>query len=244
MCGFIHTMSELELLKELGLNDTEAIIYLQLLKKGLMGAVDLSKNTKIHRRTIYDNLNILINKGFVTFIVKNEVKYFSANNPKIFNSLIQEKTNALNILMPILSEYYQNKKKNPEVLILQGIDSTKAIFEEMLQTKKEILWMGGGSKIFQNLDYSIKNMFKRLSKKNFKIIQPKTKEISELKKFFSKNIRTISKKYESQVSFFIYENNVILGLIINNENFVIRIENYDFSKAYTNYFNIIWSIAK
>jgi len=237
-------MPELELLKKLELNDTEANIYLQLLKKGLMTAIELSKNTKIHRRTIYDNLNVLINKGLVTYVVKNQVKYFSANNPKIFITLLEEKTNALNTLMPVLTQYYQNKKKNPGVSILQGIDSTKAILEEMMQTKKEILWMGGGSKIFQSLGYSTNNMFEKLSKQKFRIIQPQTEDINQLKKYFSKNIKVISKEYESQVSFFTYGNNVILGLLINNEVFVIKIESSDFSKAYTNYFNLIWQIAK
>ncbi|MCK5630725.1 MAG: TrmB family transcriptional regulator, partial [Nanoarchaeota archaeon] len=61
MCGIIHTM--IESLKKLGLNKTESNIYLQLIKKGSLTAIEISKETKIHRRTIYDNLNILINKG-------------------------------------------------------------------------------------------------------------------------------------------------------------------------------------
>ena len=202
MCGLIPTMLELELLKKLELNNTEATIYLQLLKKGSMTAIDLSKNTKIHRRTIYDNLNILINKGFVTFIVKNEVKYFNANNPKIFNTFLQEKVDTLNTLMPLLKQYYQNKEKNPKISILQGLDSTKAIFEEMIQTKEEILWMGGGSKILQILEYSIKNILKKLSKQKFRIIQPKTKGIKQLKQFFFKKYKIDFKRIRITNLFF------------------------------------------
>jgi len=54
-------------LESLGLTTTESKIYTALLRAGESTAVQLSKEIEIHRRTIYDNLNILLKKGLVNF---------------------------------------------------------------------------------------------------------------------------------------------------------------------------------
>jgi len=51
-------------LESLGLTSTESKLYLTLLQVGESTAVQLAKETSIHRRTIYDNLAILIKKEY------------------------------------------------------------------------------------------------------------------------------------------------------------------------------------
>ena len=231
----------IESLKKLGLNKTESNIYLQLIKKGSLTAIDISKETKIHRRTIYDNLNILINKGLVNFFIEKDVKYFQANSPEILKQIQEEKNKELNNILPTLNLFYSNQKKNPNVAILKGLDSSKTILIEMMKTKDQILWMGGGFKLLKSLGNSKEHLLNELSKLNLKIIQPKPKN-NEFKQYFSKtNLKLISAKYASDASFFVYEDTVIIGSLINDEIFAIKIQNQDIAKAYKNYFEIIWS---
>ena len=82
-------------LESLGLTKTESIIYLTLLKIGESTAVQLAKETKVHRRTIYDNFNILLKKGLVNFKIKNGVKYFGATNPITLQTFLEEKEKIL-----------------------------------------------------------------------------------------------------------------------------------------------------
>ena len=62
------------MLKEFGLTETEEKVYLSLLKQGTSLASDIIKKTQLHRTTIYDVLERLISKGFVSYIIQNKIK--------------------------------------------------------------------------------------------------------------------------------------------------------------------------
>jgi len=225
-------------LEQLGLSNTESKIYLKLLKIGESTAVQLAKEIKIHRRTIYDNLNILIKKGFVNYKNKDKVKYFSANDPKTFKLLLEEKNKIFENILPILSQFYSNQQKTPEISILSGLEGGKVILQEMLESKTIIYWMGGGLKILDLLGYSKAFIIKKLKKLKIKLIQPNIKEDFVI--FPKKNIKILPQKYESNISFFIYDNTVVLGLIQNEDITIIKIKSNDFVKGYKNYFKLIW----
>ncbi len=227
-------------LKILGLSETESDIYLQLIKKGELTAIQISKETKIHRRTIYDNLNILINKGLVTYFVEKDVKYFQAANPEILKKIQEDKNYELNKILPILNGFYSNKKKNPTVSILKGLSSSKSVLAEMTQCKGEILWMGGGFKILNALDYSKEKLLREFSRLKIRTVQP-TPNNDNFKKYFKKeSVKLLSKKYQSQTSFFVYGNTVVIGTLVNEDIFCIKIENPEIARAYKNYFELVW----
>ncbi len=235
MCGISHIM--IESLKKIGLNETEAKIYLQLVKKGSMTAIDLAKETKIHRRTIYDNLNILINKGFVNYYVEKQVKYFQANNPKILKKKQEEKLIEVDKILPTLTSYYKTPKKNPCVEILKGIEGGKTILHDLENTNKEIYWFGGGFKIIESLKYKEK-ILEALSKLKLRIIQPATKK-KNFEKYFP-NTKFIPSKYASNTAFFIYGDTVVTGTIVNDDFFMVKMTSSDISKAYVNIFELLW----
>lgn len=238
MCGLFHTMKES--LQRIGWTETEADIYLQLIKKGSLTAIGIAKEIKIHRRTIYDNLNILTNKGFVTFYIEDGVKYFQANTPEILRKKEEEKIIEIESILPDLNYYYSNQMKNPHVELFKGLDATKTILYDMKKCKNTIYWLGGGFQILNALNYSKEKLIKELSKFKMKIIQPKPKEDS-YKKYFSKsNIKFIDTKYSTGVAFFIYDTTVITGNLVNDDFFVIKVNDSSIAQAYKNIFEMIW----
>ena len=64
----------------IGLSNNEVDIYLSLLESGQSLVGEITKKTKINRTHIYDRLQKLINKGLVSYIIKNNRKYFYAGN--------------------------------------------------------------------------------------------------------------------------------------------------------------------
>ena len=230
-----------ESLLKIGLSETESEIYLQLIKKGILTAVSIAKETKIHRRTIYDNLNILQNKGLVTFHLENNVKYFKANSPDILKKNEEERLTEINKILPDLNKYYSTPHKNPQVELFKGLDAVKTLLYDMEKTKSTIYWLGGGFKILDNLNINREKLIKNLSNLNLKIIQPKPNE-DIFSKFFSKSkIKFVNNKYSTGVAFFIYDNTVITGNIIHDDFFVIRMIDPSISQAYKNIFDMIWS---
>ena len=239
VCGISHTM--IDSLIRIGFSSAEANIYIQLIKKGAMTAVEIAKETRVHRRTIYDNLNIMINKGLVSYYVERGVKYFQANDPLVLKQALEEKNRELESIMPDLASFYANKRKNPNVSIMKGADSTKSILAEMIKAKGEILWMGGGFKILKAIGYSKERLIKELLKLKIRIIQP-VPDSEEFRKYFSSSqVKLIPKKYQSEACFFVFSDSVAIGTLVNNDIFAVKIENPDVAKAYRNYFNIIWN---
>ena len=83
---------DIHLLENLGLKEKEAKIYITLLKEGPSLANSIAKNTEILRSSIYDYLDTLTEKGFITYTIKSGKKYFQAVNPsKIMDNFSERK---------------------------------------------------------------------------------------------------------------------------------------------------------
>ncbi|MHA1721278.1 MAG: TrmB family transcriptional regulator [Promethearchaeota archaeon] len=229
-------------LESLGLTSTESKLYLTLLQVGSSTAVGLAKETSIHRRTIYDNLAILIKKGLVSYKLKNNIKYFEAINPNTFHGFLEEKKNTLNEIFPTLINLFEDKQQTPQITIIEGIEGAKSIIEEAAKSKKQIYWMGGGLFFFDAMKFSKEFIEKKMSKMNIKIIQVRTNNIEKkLKNFKKENIKLFSKKYVSRIGYTVYENTVALGLIQKKGITTIKIVSEEFAKGFKNYFKIIWN---
>src|SRR3990167_2347637 len=80
-----------KILENLGLTALEAKVYLTLLDLGPSLAGLITRKSGIHRRSVYDALERLIQKGLVGYIVNNNRKYFEAANPERLSELVKEK---------------------------------------------------------------------------------------------------------------------------------------------------------
>lgn len=232
-------------LKRIGLSETEAKIYIALLKKKESTAVQLSKETEVHRRTIYDNLNILLRKGIINSKIKNGVKNFQATNPESLKIFLEEKNEILNDVLPNLKKLYDSEEESPNINVFVGIEGTKALVEEAAKSNNSILWVGGGLFFFKALKFSRKFIEQKAGKMKMKAIQPDIPEIRDLMRIIRKdNIRVLPKSFISRVGYMIYGNVVLIGIIQENEITTIQIIDEDTAKAFTNYFNVMWDMAK
>ena len=68
-------------LKQAGLTENESKVYLALVDHGPNLAGQISRKTGLHRRTVYDVTEMLIKKGLIGYILKNNRRYFEASNP-------------------------------------------------------------------------------------------------------------------------------------------------------------------
>lgn len=77
-------------LNEFGLPKNEVKVYIALLKLGLTSAGQITKVSGVHRRNVYDALERLINKGLVSYVTKEKIKYFEAVNPYFLLNLLEK----------------------------------------------------------------------------------------------------------------------------------------------------------
>src|SRR3989344_7434766 len=78
-------------LEKLGLNRNEAKVHLGLLKKGQATASELVKAIGVHRNIVYDNLEKLIDKGLVSYVVEGTKRKFIAEKPQSIIEFLETK---------------------------------------------------------------------------------------------------------------------------------------------------------
>jgi len=129
-------------LSKFGLSGKEISIYLMLLRMGEMTASETSRALNINRTFTYDVLKRLINLGFVGSIIKNNKTYFQASTPSILNSILKERGDELNSIIPLL-ESIKTKQKNPvDIQVFTGKNGIKYVLNMILKTKRKIFVYG------------------------------------------------------------------------------------------------------
>ena len=148
-----------QLLKEIGLTDTEIKVYLALLSIGATSAGKIVEETSIHRKNIYDALNKLIEKGLITYIKENKIKIFQPINPSNLIKYLEEKKTKIDekqIELESNLKELENKFKliNSEIEseIYRGEEGIKTILKECLNYK-EVLFIGATGDVENRLPY-------------------------------------------------------------------------------------------
>ena len=232
----------MEELIEVGLTKNEAKIYLSLIDLGPSLAGVISRKTGVHRRSVYDAIERLIEKGLIGYITNNNRKYFQAVNPRKLLDLIKEKEELINKILPDLEKKYNFIKEKQETLFFRGKQGIKSIFEDQINEAKEILIFGASKGVSEVLKYYLPIYNKRRINKKIKI-----KIIYDIKskgmhsKIPLSEIRYLP--YKSYATTNIYANKV--AIILWQENpLAILINDKKIAQSYREYFNLMWKTAK
>ncbi|PJA45781.1 hypothetical protein CO174_01610 [Candidatus Uhrbacteria bacterium CG_4_9_14_3_um_filter_50_9] len=133
-----------EQLKEMGLTNTEAKIYLAGLGCAGIGVQELSKETQIKRPTVYHALETLVQKGLVSKKGTGARRIFHMTSPEQIGTLLDQKISQLEEqkkglidLIPLLTQREGSMKADGvEVMQYEGIDGIKLVVEEALYSKE------------------------------------------------------------------------------------------------------------
>ncbi|MEA3514297.1 MAG: helix-turn-helix domain-containing protein [Nanoarchaeota archaeon] len=241
-------------LEKIGLKEKEAKVYVALLKEGSSLANHISKKTNILRSSIYDYLDVLLDKGFISYTIKAGKKYFQAVSPnKILDSFQEKKKREeedLKNIIPELAKLQDIGGKKSNIEIHEGKEGMKSVFSYILRDNpKEILIYGSSGVGYKLLPYYLEHWHKQRIKQkiNIKIIYNKTKESKErIKKGPSLDlaeIRFLSVEHTSLTGTIIYDNKVILTVWNIESPLAIVIENKDIAENYADNFKILWKTA-
>ncbi len=120
-------------LEELGFSRNEALTYITLLELGETKTGPIVKKTGLHRVLIYDALAALIRKGLVSFVIKENIKYFQAADPARLVDFLEEKKNLAEGLLPELSIIQKDATFKQMVAVYEGIKGVKSALSNMLK---------------------------------------------------------------------------------------------------------------
>jgi sugar-specific transcriptional regulator TrmB len=229
-----------ETLKQAGLTNNEALVYNALLEIGPSLAGQISRKTGLHRRTVYDTTEMLIKKGLIAYIVKNNRRLFEASSPNRFLDILKEKQDLIQEALPQMLEFYTSTKEKQETNFYKGKEGLKNVFEDQLETKKEILIIGASPLAYDIIQFDKSRVKHKI---RTKIIFNKIND-KKIPKIPLSEIKYLPEKYSSPLAVNIYGNKVALILWSEQNPFAIVINQKEIAEGYRKYFELMWKSAK
>jgi sugar-specific transcriptional regulator TrmB len=234
---------EPRLLQEIGLTKTESIIYWALLQSGPSLAGRISRQSGIHRRSVYDAMDRLIEKGLVSYILKNNQRYYQAANPEKLLQLVKDRERIVSEILPELKAQYGFSKEKEETNFYVGKEGIKYIFEDMLKEKDTVLVIGASANVDQIVKYYFPKYDKRRVKEKVRVRLIYDKSFRPVKGIPLSEIRYLPEGYGSNAATNIYSDKVAIIIWVERP-LAILIKNKEVAKSYRKYFELLWKIAK
>lgn len=236
-------------LKQLGLTENEIKVYITLLKIGSSIVSIIAEHSGLYRPYVYDTLERLQEKGLVSFIFKDNKKFFQATNPSHLIDVEEEKLEELNKIMPELESFLKIPKEGTRAELYSGKKVVRVIQKDvlktLLKTKQENLVIGVDEKKFMETDPTIMKQFFNQMEKNKLKERVIVREGDNYLPAYSRTTtyRFLPKEFFDPVSTFIYGDKIAI-IIFTEPLHGLIIKNKALSNTYRKQFNLLWKIAK
>lgn len=241
----------------LGFSETEASVYIYLLRNGASSIQAITSGVTLPRSSVNLSVENLLKNDLISFFERGKRKNYV---PKDLNNLtnflipeeqiIQNKKKTVTSLIPDLeSIFYLQSQKESNIEFLEGEEGLKKVYEMTLDCKdKEILRISIASEKFNFIPEFLKDYVERKNKRGIKtrMIIPNTEFSVTLKdgdkkdnresRFLDKNI------FNPDVTMAIWDNNVALTTWDRSlKTMVIKSENQ--ANFFKSIFSIIWEVS-
>jgi sugar-specific transcriptional regulator TrmB len=235
-----------QILEDMGLTPAEAKIYLILLKQGASLAGVISRNTGIHRRSVYDAIERLIQKGLVSYIKSNNRKYFEAVSPDRLLEILHKKETDIKAILPELKKLQQMTEGKNETLFFRGKAALKSAFDDQLDKAEEVCIFGATTLATDILQYYFPHFDRQRVKKKIKIkliFNESERGNPYISQIPLAEVRFVPKEIKSRSAINIYGRTTCI-VAWKPEPVAILIREEDISEGFRNYFDFMWQFAK
>jgi len=228
-------MEKEKVLQNFGLTEAEVKLYVELLKIGEATATELAKHTNTNRTFTYDRLKKLLDSGLISYIIKDNRKYFKPAEPSQLLSILKEKEEQVKSILPELEQLKKPYKEGPKVELFSSKKGIKTSLNLILRERKEVLIHGSINHFIQIMGsyFDIWNQRRIQEKIKAKILTNENVKIP-----FSE-IDLLSEEEKSATTTFTFGNKIII-VMWSDTPVAILIESEEIAKENTSFFNRVW----
>jgi sugar-specific transcriptional regulator TrmB len=126
----------INILKDLGLSDHEASVYLASLSLGPSTISKIAQNSGVKRTSVYPIIDSLRQKGLVNIEFQGWKKLYTAESPDKLKFIINDKLNKLEEKLPDFLAMYNLKGGESFIKYYEGIEGIKTVYESFLTDYK------------------------------------------------------------------------------------------------------------
>ncbi len=247
-----------DILKTIGLSSAEAKTYISLIELKESRTGELCKKTKIASSNIYVVLDSLMQKGFISYRLQNNIKIFMPSDPEVIKDLFNKKQRELEGQKTALTKIIESLKHKQSLespiskyKYYEGLPGLRSIWLEMIEAMPTFP-KGTKVRIYSAKKSSYKAMipiYDLFNKKRKKLKIPydlilnfDNKDRGEKRKKQGAKVRYANLQNEADV--------VIIGDVVVTEAFTgdipraFKIEDPVYAQLFRQMFDQIWQTAK
>jgi sugar-specific transcriptional regulator TrmB len=129
-------MENIEVLRNIGLTDQEARVYLSSLRLGASPASLVAKDTGLKRTTVYPILKTLTTKGFVSVYYKNNQRLYLAQRPQKLSRYFEKRLETFNSIIPSLEAMDKKQAKAIGLRFIETREELEKFYTDVLISYK------------------------------------------------------------------------------------------------------------
>ncbi len=233
-----------EILQELGFNRRESQCYTSLLELGSSKVGNIVKKTGIPSSKIYEILDKLMKRGFVSYVIKNNIKHYQASDPKSLINYIEEKKKKIEQVLPelLLKQKLSHKQS---VEMHEGQKAIFTLFVDLISdAKPDELYLVFSINEENKTDQAnlfFKNLAVRRKEKKLEV-----RVLKNIKYYVKENHTNLKLRYTNfnlPQGITIFRNYVILLSWVESP-LAIKLESEIFASQLRDFFFDLWKNAK
>ncbi len=238
-------------LKQAGLEEKQAKVYLACLELGSAKAPEIAKTAEIKRTTAYGILDELAGLGLVNYSEKNKQRLYRANSPEVLADIMDRNRSALAKSLPGLEDLFATHHLRPKIQFFEGVSGVKQIYEDVLKCRTKKIRQIVNERANTDLvgEEFILNYIRRRVASGITTydLHPKSggiqtemrgREDPKLKRY----VRYLPPDAFYAAMIMIYDNKVAMASS-KKENFGFIIESKEFTNTLATYFDFMWKLG-
>ena len=246
---------EAQLLEEIGLTKGEIAAYFALLELGSSTVGPIINKAKVSSSKVYNILKRLVDKGLVSYAIRENRKYFEAATPtRILDYLkekeqkIQSQAKEVESILPRLLLKQELAEHKQEVNIYEGFKGVKTAHEKTLTELKkgdEFFFMGASLLSSEKLKNYWQDYHKRREKAGIttRILfnqDVSHREIENRNAFSGAFAKYMPMNLSTPSWIEVFKDTTIIGVPSENP-ISVEIKNKDVAQSFKSYFEALWS---
>ncbi len=124
-------MEIVNVLKQVGLDEKEAQVYLALLELGTATVHPISNKAEIKRPTTYLILEQLVKKGLVSVVPRAKKALYTAESPEKIIGDLHKKQEMVKRFMPNMLALYNAKVEKPQIQLFEGKEGVLEVYKKV-----------------------------------------------------------------------------------------------------------------
>ncbi|MBU0647013.1 helix-turn-helix domain-containing protein [Patescibacteria group bacterium] len=245
-------------LLQLEFTKKEVTVYLSILQSIDTSVPSLAKNTELSRGTIYDIIEKLKKKGFITEIKKSKKRRIIAENPtnRLYSFLdkkhkqLETAKKIVENILPSLKAINANEDYKPQIRVYEGKGGFQQVWDEVFSYEGKNWLSIARIETFQKFmgQEFLDEIQKRKAKLGFtsRAINEDS-SLSQTMRFndqkYSRETRFTPKEFQFPSSEIIFGDKIAMFSTLE-ENIILVIKSKDFAETHKAYFEMLWKFLE